>query len=449
MKIAFVQSCLDSGGVSTRELVLDCLNKIKCSNGQGANAFLLVNEAEALASADSQDILRKAVVPIGPLAGVTISIKDLFDVVGQVTTSGSKVLRANAPALQDAEVIAKLRQAGSIFMGRTNMTEFAYSGLGINPHYGTPLNPFDRNTQRISGGSTSGGAISVSDGMVSIALGSDTGGSCRIPAALCGLVGYKSTARRYSMKGVLPLSKSLDSIGVIASSVDCCRRVDGVLAEASTSKMPSIALKNLKVGVLRNEVLNGMDEVVERAYLKALNALIIAGVSIHTVDSTIISEVVALQGQQKIVSVEAYANLEGVMTKSFGDIDPRVSSRISKGKEVSSATYIQIVNERARLIAMWGHEFSNDDIWIMPTVPVIAPKMSDFENDNEYFRLNGLILRNPGIFNFLDGCAISIPCHGLESAPVGLMLVSPGGNDEKLLAIASLLESVISKITSV
>lgn len=449
MKILSIQSRLDAGEVTTRELALDCLDKIKCPEGQGSKAFLSVNEEDALAIADSQDILRKASVPLGSLAGTVVSIKDLFDIKGQVTASGSKALRVNAPAVHDAEVVSKLRSAGSILIGRTNMTEFAYSGLGINPHFGTPLNPFDRPAQRISGGSTSGGAVSVSDGMASVALGSDTGGSCRIPAALCGLVGYKSTARRYSMKGVFPLSKSLDSIGLIASSVDCCRRVDAVLAETSTTPAVSIALQNLRVGVLRNVVLDGIDEDVEHSYLNALGSLITAGATLHKIDSASISQVVALQGQPKLVSAEAYAGLEGVMSSSYAAIDPRVSSRISRGREVSSATYIQTTNERARLIAMWEQDFANDDVWIMPTVPIVAPKMSDFNNDDEYFRLNGLMLRNPGIFNFLDACAISIPCHQVGAAPVGVMLVSPGGNDEKLLAIASLVEDLFLKHVTV
>ncbi|WP_062310654.1 amidase [Polynucleobacter sinensis] len=445
INISYIQSQLNAGKISTHQLIKNCLDKIQDINGQGAKAFLAIDEKGALATADAQDILRNASLPVGPLAGVTISIKDLFDVLDQVTGSGSRVLHSNPPATKDAHVVAKLREAGSILIGRTNMTEFAYSGLGVNPHFGTPLNPFERDVQRIPGGSTSGGAVSVSDEMVSVALGSDTGGSCRIPAALCGLVGYKSTASRYSMEGVLPLSGSLDSIGVIASSVDCCQRVDVVMSGRNYAINHNIEARDIRMGVLRNIVLSGMDEYVEHAYLEALDILISAGIHANKVDSNAVSQVIDLQGQPKIVSAEAFAGLEKVISISLPEIDPRVSSRVLKGREVSSAAYIQTVSMRAKLISMWEDEFASDDIWIMPTVPVIAPKLIDLNDDDEYFRLNGLLLRNPGIFNFLDGCAISIPCQTLNSAPVGLMLVAPGGNDEKLLSIASLFEDIFSK----
>jgi len=445
-KISSIQSDLNELKITTRELVAGCLDKIKDPSGQGSKSFLSISEKEILAACDSQDLLRKASVAMPPLAGATISIKDLFDVQGQVTASGSQVLRSYPPAKEDAEVVSRLRGAGAILMGRTNMTEFAYSGLGLNPHFGTPLNPFERDKKRIPGGSTSGGAIGVADGMTSAALGSDTGGSCRIPAALCGLVGYKSTSSRYSMEGVLPLSKTLDSIGVIATSVDCCRRIDAVLAITPNSESHKIEINGLKIGVLRNVVLDGMEEHVENSYLSALDILISAGAHVHKIDSAAVSQTLELQGQPKIVSAEAFEMFHRVMSSSLADIDPRVSSRISKGADVSSATYIHALKMREKLISLWKEEFSNDDIWVMPTVPVIAPLIDDLKSDDEYFRFNGLMLRNPGIFNFLDGCAVSIPCHKRNSAPVGLMLVAPGGCDDKLLAIASLLEDIFSSL---
>ena len=220
---------ISSNEISTKEYVLQCIQNIKNVSGEGAKAFLYVAEDEAITTAQSQDALLKKGLHNGPLSGVTVSIKDLFDIAGQVTASGSNALRNNTSATEDSEAVSRIRRAGGIVVGRTNMTEFAYSGLGLNPHFGTPLNPYDRSNGRIPGGSTSGGAISVTDQMAIIAVGSDTGGSCRIPAALCGIVGFKSTASRYSMAGVLPLSRSLDSVGILAPTVQCCQIMDGVL----------------------------------------------------------------------------------------------------------------------------------------------------------------------------------------------------------------------------
>ena len=213
---------LERKKVTSRELVQHCLHNIEAQGGEGHNTFLSVYKERALDEADACDAARRASINLSPFSGIPISIKDLFDVAGQTTTAGSHVLDEQRPAQHDAPVISKLRQAGFIIIGKTNMTEFAYSGLGINSHYGTPASPYDRQTRCIPGGSSSGAAVSVSDEMAAAAIGTDTGGSTRIPAALCGLVGFKPTAERISTEGSVPLSPSLDSIGPIANSVSCC-----------------------------------------------------------------------------------------------------------------------------------------------------------------------------------------------------------------------------------
>lgn len=218
-------------GASREAAVRGQLDAIETAMGEGPRAFLKVYAAEAKARAQAFDRAAALGTQLPPYAGVTISIKDLFDVAGEVTTSGSVLLAGSAPAAEDAVAVARLKAAGFIPVGRTNMTEFAFSGLGINPHYGTPLNPFDRNGRRIPGGSSSGAAVSVADGMATVALGTDTGGSCRIPAALCGLVGFKPTASRIAMTGTMPLASSLDSIGSIGHSVACCVAVDEVISD--------------------------------------------------------------------------------------------------------------------------------------------------------------------------------------------------------------------------
>ncbi len=444
--IAQIQSEIKQGSYSVTQAVQDALQRIHDPEGQGKSTFISTDDQLALDIAKQQDHQKGQAnaIGFGPLVGVTVSIKDLFDVEGQVTASGSVVLRQDPPALRDAEVVSLLREAGAIPVGRTTMTEFAYSGLGLNPHYGTPLNPFEREVGRIPGGSTSGGVISVTDGMATIAMGSDTGGSCRIPAALCGVVGFKSTAARYSQEGVLPLSRSLDSVGFIAPSVSCCVAVDQVLAKEDYWQKEISVKTPLQVGVLQNVVQEGLDEDVKNNFERVIEILKLQGVAMRSIQSPVIDRIIEIQGQPRIVSAEAYAQFEQTLQTKSEQMDPRIASRIIKGKDVSSAIYIRTLYERQTLIKRWHQEFLDDTVWIMPTVPMIAPRMSDLVVDDEYFRINGLMLRNPGLFNFLDACAISIPNHLLGHAPTGLMLVAPGGHDQQLLAIAQIIEQYLS-----
>jgi aspartyl-tRNA(Asn)/glutamyl-tRNA(Gln) amidotransferase subunit A len=446
--ITEVRRRISSNEISTKEYVVQCIENIKNISGEGAKAFLYIAQDEAIATAHSQDILLEKGLQIGPLSGVTVSIKDLFDIAGQVTASGSNVLRNNSPATEDSEVVSRIRRAGGIVVGRTNMTEFAYSGLGLNPHFGTPLNPYDRSNGRIPGGSTSGGAISVTDQMALIAIGSDTGGSCRIPAALCGIVGFKPTASRYSMAGVLPLSRSLDSVGILASSVQCCQIIDGVLFDGSKGDNFEVPISRINIGIVDNVVLDGMDGDVKKNYLRTIEILEKSGANLRTINSKVFERVIQLQGQPKIVSAEANSEYENILALKGEEVDPRVSSRIVKGKEISSAVYIKTLVERKLLIQAWRQEFSNDDVWVMPTVPVIAPLLNDLSSDEEYFKYNSLMLRNPGLINFLDGCALSIPNHFAEEPPTGIMLASPGSDDETLLRCGLAVEKMLSSLRS-
>src|SRR5579864_6340073 len=239
---------LKDGRTTSRELIEQALARIADPAGEGARTFIKVYADSARAAADAQDVLRKAGYVASPLAGLPVSIKDLFDVAGEVTLAASKALDDRPPAVQDAPVVARLRAAGAVLIGRTNMTEFAFSGVGINPHFGTPGNPYDR--RLIPGGSSSGAAVSVGDGAAIVAIGSDTGGSVRIPAALCGIVGFKPTKRRIPTDGAFPLSYTLDSIGPLAPSVAACAIADAVMAgEAPSAPAPWPAL-GLRLGVL-------------------------------------------------------------------------------------------------------------------------------------------------------------------------------------------------------
>ena len=228
--VAQLAAKLDSGAASAQSLAESCLDAIGDPAGEGCRAFLHIDRDKTLDQAGSSDLMRGYGVVPSRLAGIPISIKDLFDVAGEVTRAASTILADRPAATQDAPPIARLRAAGAVFIGRTNMTEFAFSGIGMNPHYGTPASPWDRATGRVPGGSTSGGAVSVADGMAALAIGSDTGGSCRIPAALCGIVGFKPTASRISRDGAFPLSRSFDSIGSLGQSVACVAFADAIMA---------------------------------------------------------------------------------------------------------------------------------------------------------------------------------------------------------------------------
>lgn len=279
LPIAQTLKDLAAGKIRSSDLVNSCLDAITDPSGEGARTYTRAFADSARSQAKEFDNHRTT----GALAGLPISVKDLFDVAGEPTTAGSVVLAQAPPAKADAVAVARLRAAGAIVMGRTNMTEFAFSGLGVNPHYGTPANPYDRGSRRLPGGSSSGAAVSVTDGMAYAAVGSDTGGSVRIPAALCGLTGFKPTARRIPLDGALPLSSTLDSVGSLAPTVACCARMDAVLAGVAQQPIPPVEVRTLRVAVLQGYVLDGLDAHVAAAFSSALALLSRGGAHLEEV----------------------------------------------------------------------------------------------------------------------------------------------------------------------
>src|SRR5271169_3728136 len=257
---------LENGRTSARRLLEECLARIADPSGEGERAFIHVDKEAAIEAAEAMDRLREIKAAPSRYAGIPVSIKDLFDIRGQVTRAGSRALEDSAPAEADAPVVARLRQAGFIVIGRTNMTEFAYSGIGINPHYGTPKGAWNRSEGHIPGGSSSGAAVSVVDGMAHGALGTDTGGSCRIPAAYNGIVGYKPTQRRVPLDGAVPLSFSLDSYGPLARSVACCATLDAVLADEPVPMPQPRPIKGLRLAVPMTVALDDLDDEVARTF---------------------------------------------------------------------------------------------------------------------------------------------------------------------------------------
>ena len=437
---------LAAGETTSRELVEACLAAAVDPSGQGARTFTRIDADSALDAADTMDKGRRAGAPAGLLLGLPISVKDLFDVADEPTSAGSIVLADAPPAAKDAVVIARLRDAGAVLVGRTNMTEFAYSGLGINPHYGTPRNPYDRINGRIPGGSSSGAAISVADNMASAAIGTDTGGSLRIPAALCGLTAFKPTASRVPQEGVLPLSRSLDSVGAIAPTVACCARIDAVLAgDPYTPVLPSDVMQ-LRLGILQGYVFDGLDDDVARRFEAAVSILSEAGANLNDVHFSSLQEIPGCYTNGGIQAFETY-EWHRQLIATHGELyDPRVLVRILRGKEISQEQYAELINARRRIISESERAFEDIDAWLLPTVPQIAPLISDLVSDDAaYFQANATMLRNTSIFNFLDGCALSIPCHLPGEAPVGLMVAAPNGQDHKLLRIGVAVEAALAK----
>jgi aspartyl-tRNA(Asn)/glutamyl-tRNA(Gln) amidotransferase subunit A len=434
---------LANGQTTSRALVEAALARIADPSGEGARVFIKVHAERARAAADAVDAARKVGLAVGRYAGIPIALKDLFDIAGGPTPAGSKVLVDAPPAGANAPVVQRMLNAGFIAMGRVNMTEFAFSGLGINPHYGTPTSPWDRGAARIPGGSSSGTAVAVADGMAVAGLGTDTGGSCRIPAAFCGVVGYKPTARRVPITGVLPLAPSLDSVGPLASTVTCCAAIDAILAGEEPVAPTPAPLAGLRLAVPENMVLDGMDHTVAAAFDRALSMLSQAGARITRTSFPSFEAIAAANAKGGYAASEAYAWHRTLLAAKGPGYDPRIRVRIMRGEAMSAADYLDLAPARRRIVAEFDAATRDFDCVVMPTVPIVAPRIVDLDDERAYNRINMLILRNTALGNFLDRCAISIPCHQPGDAPVGLMLMGETMGDARLFRIAAAVEAAL------
>ena len=436
-----VMGRLSAGTADAASLLADCVERACNPGGEGARVFPHGVSMAASKQATASDILRRQGV-VGRLSGLPISVKDLFDVQGDVTRAGARVL-PEQPATVDAVAIARLRAAGAVFVGRTNMTEFAYSGVGTNPHYGTPRNPFERAVGRIPGGSSSGAAVSVTDGMAVAAIGSDTGGSCRVPAALCGIAGFKPTARRVPLQGTVPLSPSYDSIGCLAQTVACCATLDGVMAGEPDVPLAAWPVRGLRLAVARNVVLDGLSGEVASAYERALGRLAAAGALLREVAFDSWNQLPELGINGGLVAAEASAWHAGRVAAQADRYDPRVLSRIRMGEQQSAADYLRMRARREALCREAQGELQWFDAVVLPAVPIAAPRIADLADDAAFFSANRLLLRNPAIANVLDLCALTMPCHETGAAPVGLMLFGQPMADRRLLAIGMGMECIL------
>ncbi len=384
----------------------------------------------------------------GALAGLPVSVKDLFDVHGQATLAGSTALAGAAPAAADCPAVARLRKAGGLIAGRTNMSEFAFSGVGINPHYGTPANPADRQVARITGGSSSGAAVSVATGAAFVGLGSDTGGSIRIPAALCGLVGFKSTARLVPTAGALPLSTTLDTVCALTRSVRDAVTVHEILSDRRVA-LAGKPLSASRFAVARTLMQDDLDDSVAQAFENSLRVLRAAGAQIIEIPLTELSKLAGINATGGLSAAESYAWHRPLISRHQALYDPRVALRILKGASMSAADYIDLVAARQNWIGRMNVLLAGFDAVLSPTVPMVAPPVADLiDDDVNFFRVNGLLLRNTAVVNMLDGCGISLPCLAPQNSatklPVGLMLWQAALHDDALLDTSLQVEAALN-----
>src|ERR1700755_3201598 len=330
--LAALADDLDAGRTTARKLVEECIARIADPNGEGQRAFIHVDRDAALEAPDAMDHLRKAGAAPSRYAGIPVSIKDLFDIKGQVTRAGSRALDDSAPADADAPVVARLRRAGFIVIGRTNMTEFAFSGIGINPHYGTPKGAWRRSVGHVPGGSSSGAAVSVVDGMAHGGLGTDTGGSCRIPAAFNGIVGFKPTQRRVPLDGGVPLAVTVDSFGPLARTVACCAVLDAVLADEAVVPLQPRPIKGMRLAVPTTVALDELEDDVARTFERALETLSRQGALIERIAVPEFLDVAVMNAKGGFAAAESYAWHRYLIASKGAVYDPRVSSRILRGE---------------------------------------------------------------------------------------------------------------------
>jgi len=427
---------------SARDRLEQALVLIADPKGEGARTCLTVYEQAARAAADASDARARDGISLGPLDGTIVTIKDLFDVAGEVTRAGSKVLADEGKkATADAPVVQRLRAAGSVIVAKTNMSEFAFTGIGINPHYGTPGNPADR--ARAPGGSSSGAAVATADSMCEVAIGSDTGGSCRIPAAICGVVGFKPSKQRIPTEGAFPLSWSLDSIGSLAKSVAACAAADAVMAGEAPLALERAPLAGLRLGVVQGPALENLDDTVGKRFPEALDRLEKAGVRLSNERLPLIDDMMRTLQRASILVAEVYSIHRDRLAERGDGVDQVVRARIEKGRDILAADYIEVMRMRAALIRAMDARMADFDALVMPATPTVAPRIDEVADPKEFMRRNALLLRNTTIANFFDLTAITLPLPRAGGLPTGLMLVARNGHDHALFRMAAAVENLL------
>ena len=437
------QACFDTSTTATQRVA----HALECAASSAAqHVFTQLYADAARATAQQCDAQAKAGRSLGALHGVCFTLKDNIDTAGETTMAGGVVCAGEAPAQHDAPVLQRLRDAGAVVLGKTNMSEFAFSGVGINPHHGTPANPADTVHARVPGGSSSGAALSVALGLAEVGIGTDTGGSIRIPAALCGLVGFKSTQARIPCTGVMELSRTLDTVGSITRSVRACLAVDAVLSQ---QPLPTDAanLRGLRFAVPQTLMMDDVDATVAQAFARTLRRISEAGAQVVEIPFAALGDIAALSMPGGFSPIESYAAHHARLERGADQIDHRVVARMMLGKGISAQDYLELHNRRNAWIAAAQQTLQGFDAMLCPTVPMVAPLIEPLLKDDEaFFKVNRLLLRNPSAINYMDGCAWSLPCHEDGELPVGLMVSGLAGQDAHLARVALALENLINSL---
>ena len=443
MSISKITGDLAAGKTTARQHLETCLEAIDSEDGR--RAFITVNSDAARAEADRVDVMRAAGAALPPFAGVTLSVKDLFDIAGEITRAGSRVLDGAAPAARDCSVVARLRAAGFNIIGRTNMTEFAYSGLGMNPHHGNPRSPWERDVDggRVAGGSSSGSAVSISDGMSAATIGSDTGGSTRAPAVFCGIVGLKPTTTRMPSDGIYPLSTSFDAAGPMGHSTDCCAVMDDIMAGGAGRAETPFPVAGLRLAIPRGYLFDELDPEVAAGFEAAVARLSAAGATISDISLDILEELRPANRPKSIVSAEAFAIHRDQLAARRDGYDPYVATRLDGGSDILAADYIAMHRERDATCAAVQAVTRPFDALLLPTSPCVPPKIAPLDTTEALMKASARVLRNTALSNYLDRPTITIPCHRAGEAPVGLSLMGSRHHDRRLLAIAAGVEGIV------
>ena len=443
MSISKITDDLAAGKTTAREHLETCLEAINSEDGR--RAFITVNSDAARTKADRVDAMRAAGTALPPFAGVTLSVKDLFDIAGEITRAGSRVLDGAAPAACDCSVVARLRAAGFNIIGRTNMTEFAYSGLGMNPHHGNPRSPWERDVDggRVAGGSSSGSAVSISDGMSAATIGSDTGGSTRAPAVFCGIVGLKPTTTRMPSDGIYPLSTSFDAAGPMGHSTDCCAVMDDIMAGGAGRAETPFPVAGLRLAIPRGYLFDELDPEVAAGFEAAVARLSTAGAAISDISLHILEELRPANRPKSIVSAEAFAIHRDQLAARRDGYDPYVATRLDGGSDILAADYIAMHRERDATCAAVQAVTRPFDALLLPTSPCVPPKIAPLDTTEALMKASARVLRNTALSNYLDRPTITIPCHRAGEAPVGLSLMGSRHHDRRLLAITAGVERIV------
>jgi len=426
---------------SSAERVRMFLDAASRHAGAAAIAFTARRDVAALAEASASDATERATGTALPLAGTLLCVKACIDVAGWITTAGSRVLDRRPTA--DAHLVARLRALGAVLIGQTNMTEFAYSGLGLNPHFGTPMTPLDASGERIAGGSTSGGAVAVALGLADLALGADTSGSVRIPAAFCAVAGFKPSRSRYSDEGIVPLCASFDVPGIIAPTAAACRRVDAILEGRWNDGAAHAPPGQWRIVVPRDFIGDATQPAVARAFESALDALSRQGVQIIERPLPYLAEIGEAAREGGIVSAEAYAVHGDLLRERLHSFDPRVGPRIAQGADVRAHDYLRAKRRLRDLAGRYDADLADCDALLTPTVAILPPRIADLALDEDYFAVNKQVLRFTELANRIDAPSVTIPAGAAGSDPIGVLLTGRRGDDARLLDMAAGVERVL------